>query len=98
MEDEPLPFANGGEALLGLKDAGGKVDLLMRDVVMPGINGLALARELQTIIPGIKVLFTSGYTDDIIASHGVLEENLQFLSKPYTQQSLAWKIREVLDG
>lgn len=79
--------------------AGGEpVHLLMTDIIMPGMNGRELARILQERLPGLKVLFTSGYTDDIIVRHGVLEPGLNFIGKPYTPQMLASKVRQVLDG
>lgn len=74
------------------------VDLLMTDVVMPGMNGKELAMQVREIHPAIRLLFTSGYTEDIIVHHGVLQEGITFLGKPYTPASLAKKIREVLDA
>ena len=74
----------------------GRIDLSMTDVVMPGMNGRDLAEGLLKSQPGMKVLFTSGYTDDVVVHHGVVEENLNFISKPYSLQLLARKIREIL--
>lgn len=73
------------------------IDLLMTDVVMPGENGRELAEYIQKTRSGIKVLFTSGYTEDAIAHHGVLDEGLNFIGKPYSPADLAKKIRELLD-
>ncbi|MFO7769597.1 MAG: PAS domain S-box protein [bacterium] len=72
-------------------------DLLLTDVVMPGTSGPDLARGLKEGLPGLKVLYMSGYTDDAIARHGVLEEGVDLLTKPFTSGQLAWKVREVLD-
>jgi two-component system, cell cycle sensor histidine kinase and response regulator CckA len=93
-----LHAINGGEAFLTLENYQGRVDLLMTDVVMPGINGRELAQKLLKLQPGMKVLFTSGYTENVIVHHGVVEENLNFIGKPYSLQELAKKIREVLDA
>jgi CheY-like chemotaxis protein len=75
----------------------GDIDILVSDVVLPGMNGKLLAHELTLRRPGLKVLFTSGYTEDLLGQHGILEEGLHFISKPYTAAALAMKIREVLN-
>jgi FixJ family two-component response regulator len=72
--------------------------LLLTDVVMPGISGAALAEELAGTHPDMKVLFMSGYTDETIAHHGVLEPGIAFLHKPFTVFDLARKVRAVLDA
>jgi two-component system cell cycle sensor histidine kinase/response regulator CckA len=72
--------------------------LLLTDVVMPGMNGQLLSRQLSKLCPGLKVLFTSGYTDDMIAHHGVLDPGVAFLEKPFSPIVLARKVREVLDA
>ena len=74
----------------------GPIHLLMTDVVMPGLNGRELAERLLKIRPDMKVLYTSGYTDDVIVHHGVLDENIHFIGKPYTSQTLSKKIRSIL--
>ncbi len=74
------------------------VDLLLTDIVMPTMNGRELATRLTAMNPKLKVLFTSGYTENVIAHHGVLEKGINFLGKPYGPQSLVQKVREVLDS
>jgi DNA-binding response OmpR family regulator len=86
-----------GEAIRIAKERSSDIQLLLTDVVMPEMNGRDLARELQSLYPHIKLLFTSGYTADIIANHGILIEGVHFIQKPYAPQSLTAKIREVLD-
>jgi CheY-like chemotaxis protein len=78
-------------------DHKGPIQLLITDVVMPGMNGRELAEHLVTIRPEIKCVFMSGYTANIIEHQGVFEEGLPFVHKPFTARILAEKIREVLD-
>lgn len=75
----------------------GEIDLLMTDVVMPGMNGRELAKKLEPIIPDLTCLFMSGYTADVIAHRGVLDEGVYFIQKPFSMQTLAGKVREALD-
>ena len=70
----------------------------MTDVVMPQMNGRDLGKILAEEIPGLKRLFMSGYTADVIAHHGMLEPGVHFIAKPFTPSELAVKIREVLSG
>ncbi len=88
---------NGTEAIATAQKYGDRIDLLLTDVVMPGMNGAELATQLVPHYPEVKVLFTSGYTDDAITRHGVLDVGVSFIGKPYTPLALARKVREVLD-
>ena len=89
---------SGEEALEVAARFGRTFDLLLTDVVMPGINGRALAEQLLPRQPGMRVLYMSGYTDSFIAGHGVLEQGTHLLHKPFTDEVLIRKVREVLDG
>ncbi|HEU4836443.1 MAG TPA: ATP-binding protein [Pyrinomonadaceae bacterium] len=77
---------------------GDKIDLLLTDVIMPGMSGNDMSRILLAKQPGMPVLYMSGYTDDAIVQHGVLEPGINFLQKPFTPGALALKVREVLDA
>ncbi|MBR1202704.1 MULTISPECIES: ATP-binding protein [unclassified Bradyrhizobium] len=91
-----LSANNGGEALAVL-DSGAPVDLLFTDVIMPGaMNGRDLATEVERRRPGLRVLFTSGYTDDAIDQDGKLEQGILFLAKPYGRAQLARMLRVAL--
>ena len=93
-----LVAADAQEALKVLERHGRPVDLLITDVVMPGMNGRALAREIAKKNMARRTLFVSGYTDNAIVQHGVLDLGLAFLYKPFTPSELLRKLREVLDG
>jgi CheY-like chemotaxis protein len=90
--------ANGLDALKELEAQAGRVDLLLTDVVMPGMNGRELAGRVTGQQPGTRVLYASGYTDDAILRHGVLDAGSPFISKPYTPTELKRRVREVLDA
>ena len=85
------------EAMQAAREKGRTIDLLITDVVMPRMNGRELAQRLHSIRPQLKILFMSGYTADIIAHHGVLEEGVHFIQKPFPVKDLACKIRSVLE-
>ncbi len=84
------------DALLVFKRERVSIDLVLTDVVMPGLSGRDLAAKLAQLHPAIKVLYMSGYTSDIITSHGMLEEGLVLIEKPFSPEELAQKVREVL--
>ncbi len=92
-----LEARSGADALVICREHAGPIDLLFSDVIMPGMNGAELAREAARLRPELRVLFMSGYTDDVIVHHGVLEKGTSFLQKPFSPESLARKLREVLD-
>lgn len=92
-----LTAETGSQALQGLKGYEGPLDLLLTDVILPGINGRELAAEVCKLYSGLKVLYMSGYTDDVIVHHGVLETGINFIQKPFTFNALAAKVREVLE-
>jgi hypothetical protein len=89
---------NAGEALLQSEKHPGTIHLLLSDVVMPQVSGPELAKRLASVRPDMKVLCMSGYTDDSIVRHGVLEAQIAFLQKPITPEALTRKVREVLDA
>ncbi|MGZ5427355.1 MAG: response regulator, partial [Thermoanaerobaculia bacterium] len=93
-----LEAASGDEALEVARSHAGEIHLVATDVVMPGMSGRVLWDQLRVLRPDSRVLFMSGYTDDAIARHGVLEPGIAFLQKPFTPFSLAQKVREVLDA
>jgi CheY-like chemotaxis protein len=86
-----------GKAIQLAKEYPEQINLLMTDVIMPGMNGLELSREIISIYPKLNLLFVSGYTTDIIARHGVQEKGLHFIEKPLSKKVLADKLREVFD-
>ncbi len=93
-----LAAATPGEAIRLAEENAGEIHLLMTDVVMPEMNGRELAKKLLSLYPDLKRLFMSGYTADVIAHHGVLDEGVYFIQKPFTLKSLSSKVREVLDS
>ena len=89
---------HGGEALLIGDQYSGPIHVLVTDVVMPELGGRELANQLSARRPGLKVVYMSGYTDETLAHHGVLEAGMAFLRKPLTPDILVRKVREVLDA
>ena len=92
-----LAAGTPGEAIALAREHAGEIHLLMTDVVMPEMNGRDLAKNLLSLYPDLKRLFMSGYTANVIAHHGVLDEGVQFIQKPFSKQDLAIKVREALD-
>jgi signal transduction histidine kinase len=96
---EVLSSPNGQDALrLAREQRRQPISLVVTDVIMPRMGGKVMAEWLKMSYPDLKILFTSGYTDDAIAHHGVLEKGVEFLPKPYTPATLCRKVRELLDG
>jgi two-component system cell cycle sensor histidine kinase/response regulator CckA len=93
-----LPAASGRDALALAASHANRIHLLLTDVVMPGLSGREVAEQLTAMRPGTRVLFMSGYTDNVIAQRGVLDPGTAFLSKPFTPETLAAKVRDVLDA
>jgi two-component system, cell cycle sensor histidine kinase and response regulator CckA len=93
-----LVAASAEDALPLVQHHDGPVDLVLTDVVMPGMNGRDLAARLVALRPRVRVLYTSGYTDDTIIDHGVLKQDLLFISKPYSTGELTQKVRQALDS
>ena len=91
-----LACANAAEALAVAAEHAEPIDLLLTDVVMPGMNGRELAARLGDARPGLQVLFTSGYGEEVISRHGVLEPGVLLLQKPYSLPRLASLVREAL--
>ncbi len=91
-----IPAQTPGEAIRLAKSHKNEIDILVTDVVMPEMNGRDLVRHIAPLYPGIKTLFMSGYTANAIAHHGILDDDVQFIEKPFSRKTLAEKIREVL--
>jgi len=93
-----IEACNAGEALLLCESHAGEIHLMLSDVVMPQMSGPQLAERVARSRAGMKVLLMSGYTDDSIVRHGIVESGVAFLQKPITPESLARRVREVLDA
>ena len=94
---EALVARSGQEAVVLAKEAKA-IHLLLTDVIMPEMSGRVVAERVAAFHPGVKVLYMSGYTDNVVAHHGILEEGVYFLQKPFTTHTLANKVREALEG
>jgi two-component system, cell cycle sensor histidine kinase and response regulator CckA len=88
---------DGAEALRLCAQHPGTIHLMVTDIIMPNLSGRQLAEKLQALHPSLRVLFLSGYTDDAVVHHGVLEHGAAFLQKPFVPEALARKVREMLD-
>ena len=93
-----LAYPNGSDAIKAITHSSQNLHLLITDVIMPGMNGLELSERIRKIRPSIKVLFNSGYTDNVIVHLGILKEGVEFLPKPYSIEVLARRVREVLEA
>ncbi len=93
-----LAFSSPSQAIAAAEAHRGGIHLLVTDVVMPEMNGPLLAEKIRSFHPEIKILFMSGYTENVIAHHGVLDEGVNFIQKPFSMDALAEKVRAVLDG
>ena len=92
-----LDASQGEDALAISEKHKGPIHLFLVDVVMPGISGTELAKHLTSLHPETRILYMSGYTDDVIVHHGVLEKGVNYIQKPFTIDELTRKVREVLD-
>jgi CheY-like chemotaxis protein len=92
-----MQAGDGPSALELLRRHSGTLDLLVTDVVMPGMSGPEVAQAVTSMRPGTQVLYTSGYTDSAIGHHGVLEPGIAFLQKPFSADDLSRKVRLLLD-
>jgi len=89
--------SNGKKAINLIKEEDLKPNLLITDIVMPEMNGKELVEKLKVLLPEMKIIYTSGYTDSYIAKQGILNESVHFIQKPFSLKQFAEKIREVLE-
>jgi two-component system cell cycle sensor histidine kinase/response regulator CckA len=92
-----LVAQHASEALLRCAAGSEPIHLLLTDVVMPNMSGVELAKRAMSARPALKVLYMSGYTDDSVVRHGILDSEMAFLQKPFTPETLTRKVREVLN-
>ena len=93
-----LPSNSVHEALALIRSYGGSIDLLLTDIIMPEMNGRDFAAQFNMLYPDIKTLFMSGYTSDVIVRHGILEEGVHYIQKPFSIKDLAIKVRKAVDA
>jgi two-component system cell cycle sensor histidine kinase/response regulator CckA len=93
-----IEAANGEEALGVEKEHPGEIDVLLTDVILPGMNGKVLSEHLRVRFPKLKVIFMSGYPDEVISPRGIVGPDVAYLPKPFSAESLAAKVRGVLKG
>jgi len=93
-----LNAADGMAALTIAEQCTGKIDVLLTDVVLPGMNGRELANRFRDLRPSTKIIYTSGYPQDLIADHGVLHPDVNYVPKPYTADQITAKVREAIDA
>jgi CheY-like chemotaxis protein len=98
MGYQVIPCREAEEALGALATHPRQVDLLLTDLVLPGMTGRELADRIQARSKGLKVVFISGYSEDVTSHHGVLEEGVHFIQKPFTSATLGRKVREALEA
>ena len=98
MQGYAVVDADSGASALNLLEKGLEFDMLITDVVMPGVSGMVLAATALRAMPDLPVLFMTGYTDDAVARHGIRHEDVAFLQKPFTPQDLGRAVRAVLDA
>ena len=92
-----LEASSGNDAVRIAGEHVGGIHLVLTDVVMPGMSGCKLVSQLEAVRQGIKALYTSGYTDDVIVHHGILDLDVAFIQKPFSLDALAQKVREAID-
>jgi YesN/AraC family two-component response regulator len=93
-----LEAASAEQAIRTAEEFGARIHLLLTDVIMPGMSGRQLAEKILQKDPNTKILYMTGYTDDMVVQHKVLEPGVQLLQKPFTRTELAVKVRTTLDG
>ena len=98
LDCEVIEARNGGEALLHCEQRQELIDIMLTDVVMPQMSGPQLAERVASLRPEMKVVYMSGYTDDTIGQHGVLDPGTYFIEKPFTAEDLAMKLGEALEA
>jgi len=93
-----LAVQDGDEAVRVGEQYEPPIHLMVTDVIMPKMSGREVARRMEHMRPGMKVLYMSGYTDNAVVHHGILDEDLRYIQKPFTPEDLAFKVREAIDN